>query len=194
MLSVAYDVAIFIVIVRTVKQKHGGVSHHPPGSSHSRGDIINCCSGDQCLWEEAREEGSESHCSCSLCFRSLRQIPGCPYDEWRPFWSGRLVLGITVDWEPGAVRSEMAAVPSALQTGPLGASALPRWKGGAINHPVWGAMLCLAIHLSPPLPDVGRRGKRGLEAKGRMGSHTWGETGGAAGRQGRAGQGSLAAQ
>eukprot|EP00064_Thunnus_orientalis_P013639 superscaffoldBa00002253_g13679 len=32
-----------------------------------------------------------------------RHIPGCPYDGWRPFWSGRLVLGITVDWEPRAV-------------------------------------------------------------------------------------------
>lgn len=120
-----------------------------PDNSHSRGDIMNCCSGDQCLWEEAREEGSEPHCSCSLCLRSLRQIPGCPYDGWRPFWSGRLVLGITVDWEPGAVRSVTAGVPSALQTGTLGASALPRWKGGAINQPVWGAILRLAIHLIP---------------------------------------------
>lgn len=148
-LSVAYNVSIFIVIAPTVKQKQGGVSHHtPPDNSHSRGDIINCCSGDQCLWEEAREEGSESHCSCSLCFHSLRQIPGCTYDGWRPFWSGRLVLGIMVDWEPRAFRSESAAVPSAIQTGPLGASALPRWKGGAINQPVWGAVLCLTIHLS----------------------------------------------
>lgn len=137
----------------------------PPDNSHSRGDIINCCSGDQCLWEEAREEGSGSHCSCSLYFGSLRQIPGCPYDGWQPFWSGRLVLGIMVDWELGAVRSEAAAVPSALQTGPLGAAALPRWKGGAINQPVWGAMLCPAIHLSP-CSRMGKMGQEGLGGRG----------------------------
>lgn len=72
-----------------------------------------------------------------------------------------MVLGITVDWDPGAVRSETAAVPSALQTGPLGASALPGWKGGAINQPVWGAMLCLAIHLSPRSP-MGKSGQERL--------------------------------
>lgn len=122
----------------------------PPDSSHSRGDIINCCSRDQCLWEEGGGgRGSESHCSCSFCFGSLRQIPGCPYDGWRPFWNGRLVLGIMVNWEPRAVRSETAAVPSALQAGPPGASALPRKKGGVINQSVWGAILYLTIHLSP---------------------------------------------
>lgn len=136
--------------------------------------MLQCCSGDQCLWEEAREEGSKSHCSCSLCFRSLRWIPDCPYDGWRPFWSGRLVLGITVDWEPGGVRSETPAIPSALQTGPLGASALPRWKGGAINQPVWGAILCLAIHLSPH-SLMGRRGARGVGRQRVEGVHIPGE-------------------
>jgi len=38
-------------------------------------EVINCCSGDQCLWEEGREGESGSHCSCSLYFRSLRKIP-----------------------------------------------------------------------------------------------------------------------
>ncbi|KAK9523197.1 hypothetical protein VZT92_019605 [Zoarces viviparus] len=70
-----------------------------------------------------------------------------------------------VDWEPEAVRSEMAAVPSALQAGALGASTLSRWKGGAINQPVWGAMLCLAIHLSLR-PLMGKTGQGGLGGKG----------------------------
>lgn len=76
-----------------------------------------------------------------------------------------MVLGITVDWEPRAVRSETAAVPSALKTGPPGASALPRWKGGAINQPVWGVMLCLAIHLRPCSP-MGKMGQEELEGRG----------------------------
>lgn len=72
----------------------------------------------------------------ALCSHSLRPIPSCPYDGWKPFWSGHLVFGIMVDWELGAVRFEKAAVPSALQTGPLGASALPTKDGGAINQPI----------------------------------------------------------
>lgn len=76
-----------------------------------------------------------------------------------------MVLGITVDWESAAVRSETAAVPSALQARPLEASALPRWKGGAINQPICGAMHCLAIHLSP-WSLMGKTGQGGLVGKG----------------------------
>lgn len=164
-------------------------STYLPENSHSWGDIINCCGGDQCLWAKAREKGSRSHCSYSLCCRSLRQIPSCPYDGWQPFWSGCLVFGITVDWKLRSIRSEWAAVPSALQKGPLVASALPRWKGGAINQPVWSAFLSLIIHLRP-CSLKRKKAKKGWETEGRGGVHSWGCAGGGAravGRQGKAG-------
>lgn len=102
--------------------------------------------------------GNESHCSPSV-FLLFKADPSCLYDGWWPIWSGRLVLGITVDWEPRAVRSETAIVPSALQAGPPGASTLPRWKGGTINQSVCGTMLSYAIHLCPQsLVEDGARG------------------------------------
>lgn len=44
--AVQYDVGIFIMI--------SPIIHHCLQNSHSRGAIIICFSGDQCLWEEVR--------------------------------------------------------------------------------------------------------------------------------------------
>lgn len=113
-LSAACNVAIFIL----VGKKRGSVSKHPPDSSHMwYNKLLQCRS-----MSVGRGEGGREQVSLFLLsiFLLLRKILRCLHDGLRPFWSGRLVLGIKVDWEPGAVRSETAAVPSALQTHPQG--------------------------------------------------------------------------
>ena len=43
---------------------------------------------------------------CARRRGSSRQAPSHPHDEWRPFCSGCLVFGITVDWELWAMWCE----------------------------------------------------------------------------------------
>lgn len=116
-------------------------------------------------------------------------------DPWLPAW----LMATILEWPfgtwhhsglgAGAVRSETAVVPSALQAGSLEVSALPRCKEGAINQPIW-ELLCCIIHLWSQSLMV-KMGQEVLRGRGLKGSTYPGN-----GRRscGEAGQGSLLAQ
>lgn len=109
--------------------------------------------------------GSGSHCFSSLSSQSLRQIlAACMTDGDH---SGVAVWYLASQWTgspgPSGLRQHLSLALS--MQGPLGASTLPRWKGGAINQPIWGAMFYFAIYLSPQ-SLMGKMGQEGLGGNG----------------------------
>lgn len=111
-----------LVSTRSAKHSSARLFDYHPEHSRSRGGVINCGGGDQCLRSGERLLIVPAPWCCSL-----QKIPSHLHDEWRPFWRGRLVFGIRVDWELRAITCERGAP---------GTTVLPRWKGGAINQPV----------------------------------------------------------
>lgn len=96
------------------------INHYYLENKHSRGEIINCFSGDQCLWEEVRGK-KKSHCSCSVfpLFKADPQLPIWRMEtilEW-PFgiWhhGGLGAWGCQV-WEGGCPQRSLDRAPRGL--------------------------------------------------------------------------------
>lgn len=161
-LSAACNVAIFILLEKNVEVSPS----IPPTAAIC--DIINCCSVDQCLGEGGWGRKGASLIVPALYIFALKEDP--PLPTWRiatilewPFgtWhQGGLGARGRQVWDGGCPQRSSDSSPRV--------SVLPASKGDTINQPIWGAVFCLTIHLSPWSP-LGKMGQEGLQGRGYMG-------------------------